>query len=117
MNIPDDPRKRHRSNDHHTSVQGAYDVGFRAGTQKAKLLIAYFDYPSLTADEAMRHAGVSARSCYWKRCSELREMGYIEQVIVGGVAWERRGESGSMQIVCAITNEGRLAAKQILSAS
>lgn len=100
---------RYRANDHHTSVAGASDVAFRAGSQKAKLLLAYFDHGALTADEAMEHAGVSPRSCYWKRCSELRELGYIEMT-----GEERPGSSGSLQIVCHITADGIKAVRGLL---
>jgi len=103
MNIPDDPRKRHRKNDHRSSTEGAYDVAFRAGTQKAKLLISYFDHGHLTADEAAKEAGVSMRSCYWKRCSELRDLGFIEPVMDGDYPLNRPGDSGSLQMVCKIT--------------
>jgi hypothetical protein len=106
MTIPDESRKRHRKQDHHTSEQGAYDVAFRAGTQKAKLLTAYFDHGHLTADEAAKEAGVSMRSCYWKRCSELRDIGFIEPVMDGDTVIERPGDSGSLQMVCKITREG-----------
>jgi hypothetical protein len=106
VSIPDSSHKRHRTNDHATSTQGAYDVAFRAGTQKAKILLAYFDHGHLTADEAAKEAGVSMRSCYWKRCSELRDLGFIEPVMDGDYPLNRIGDSGSQQMVCKITRDG-----------
>lgn len=69
----------------------------RAGSQALRLLEAYrriADYRvtddrtdphpaeyGLTDSEARAIAGISARSCYWKRCSELRAEGLIRPVL------------------------------------
>lgn len=42
------------------------------------------------------------RICYWKRCSELRKLGYIEPT---GITRESR--AGQQQQACQITDEGR----------
>jgi hypothetical protein len=93
-----------RSTDPGTSGRAAHDVLGREGSQRHKLLLAFATGPAMTADEAMRRAGVSERSCYWKRISELREAGLIEKT-----GAERPGEQGSSQIVSQITEAGRAA--------
>lgn len=94
----------HRASDPATSRAGAKDVAVRSGSQRHKLLAAYADGAELTADEAMRRAGVSDRSCYWKRVSELVDGGLLEDT---GVT--RPGEQGSAQRVNRITPHGRAA--------
>ena len=71
----------------------------RSGSQRHLLLTAYGDGTPLTADEAMRRAGVNERSCYWKRISELVEIGLLADT--GTV---RTGEQGSAQRVNVITD-------------
>lgn len=41
------------------------------------------------------------RVCYWKRCSELRKLGFIEPT-----GWTRKSFAGQEQQVCEITVEG-----------
>ena len=43
-----------------------------------------------------------ARICYWKRCSELRKLGFIEPT-----GWTRASDCGHLQQVCQITDLGR----------
>lgn len=109
---------RHRTGDHATSVAGAHAVAFRAGSQSHRLLAGYEaagntkhiggdDY-GFTDEEAAEWAGL-LRSCYWKRCGELRQDGLIEvipQPSPDGVL-TRIGSAGSPRIVCRITDEGR----------
>lgn len=95
-----------RNTDPVTSRKGAADVAVRAGSQRHRLLAAYVTQGGrlaleLTADQAMRRAGVPERSCYWKRVSELVAGGYLEDT-----GQERRGEQGSMQRVNRITAKG-----------
>ena len=101
---PLDVRKgRTRRHDHVTSVAGAQAVSYRAGSQKERLLRAYrYAGPDgLTDEEACVLAGISLRSCYWKRCSELREDGVI--TLTGR---SRPGDAGVPRIICTITEEG-----------
>lgn len=72
---PEFRQGRHRIPDKATSVAGAVSVAYRAGSQKQRLLDAFkAAYPaSLTDDEACVAAGLPLTSCYWKRCSELRQ--------------------------------------------
>lgn len=95
--LPPDEMPTHgpavRTADPKTSHAGAKDVNFRAETQKHRILKAYERGP-LIADEAAVRSGTQ-RSCYWKRCSELREMGLIEPT-----GLQRRGFAGSEQMEC-----------------
>lgn len=84
-----------------TSKAGASDVVMRSGSQRHRLLSAYADGSQLTADEAMRKAGVNERSCYWKRVSELLHAGLLQDADT-----ERPGEQGSLQRVNRITERG-----------
>lgn len=109
---------RVRTDDPQTSHQGAADVATRAPSQAMKLLVQYArSNRSLTAEEAADLAGVNRPGvCYWKRCSELREMGYIAPVRIAGVLVTRTSAAGSAQMVCVITDAGReaLRAKGLL---
>ncbi len=57
----------------------------------------------LTDEEAGTVTGLadSPRCCYWKRCSELRQAGYISPT--GGA---RASTAGELQQVCRITEAG-----------
>lgn len=73
-----------RTDDPDTSKQGAVDVSIRKGSQQATLLKEYARpehwHNGLTDEEAGVRSGLARapRCCYWKRCSELRRMGLIE---------------------------------------
>ena len=66
-----------RTSDPDTSKAGAISVSFRAGTQKMP------------------------KCCYWKRCSELRQAGFIKTI-----GLTRPSSVGEAQQVCAITEAG-----------
>lgn len=93
-------RKRARASDPSTSRAAARDVSFRAGSQKAKLLGAFAE-GEYTDEEAAVRAGLSLRSCFWKRCGELRDAGLIEFT-----GQTRRGSAGSACGVSRITEQG-----------
>lgn len=93
-----------RTADPVTSNEGIRDVLPRAGSQQAKLLLAYANRPmGLTADEAGQSSGLSEnpRCGYWKRISELRRDGLISDT-----HRTRPGLAGSVQSVLAITAKG-----------
>lgn len=95
---------RQRIPDHPTSVAGAVAVKERAPSQKIQLLRAY-DYAGergFTDEQAAYYAGL-LKSCYWRRCTDLRSLGYIEQPEGSPV---RKGTSGVSRIICTITTEG-----------
>ena len=88
---------RTRNPDHETSTEGARQVAYRAGSQKARLLEAYSRYWSgLTDEDAAAYAGLLG-TCYWKRCGELRADGKI--VPTGQT---RMGSAGVPRIVCRL---------------
>lgn len=88
---------RTRHDDAPSSKAGAVAVATRAGSQKARLLQAYRDAGSagLTDEEAAAAADVPERSCWWKRCNELRESGLIR-----ATGHMRAGGAGVQRIVC-----------------
>jgi hypothetical protein len=102
FNLVDRRQGRHRNPDYQTSVEGAEDVAYRAGSQKARLLAVYKAvYPAgLTDEEAATRAGLPITSCYWKRCGELRQDGYIEMIVSEAGALTRPGQAGVSRVVC-----------------
>lgn len=100
-----------RSTDPDTS-RAAEPVRIKAGTQRARLLAAFavheigraiHETPGLTDEQAMLCAeGVAYTSEYAKRCSELREGGFIEPT-----GETRIGAAGAQRIVSRITDKGR----------
>jgi hypothetical protein len=94
-----------RANNGATSKAGAKSLTVRAGSQRA-LLLARYAVDSMTDEEAGNVSGLAMlpKCCYWKRCSELRQAGYI--TVTGSV---RVSSAGVDQIVCAITPAGRIA--------
>ncbi len=105
---PNPQRGRARRNDHATSIAGAADVAKRAGGQKAKLLSAYSNAPQgLNDEEAAERAGVPMRSCWWKRCGELRVLGLITELKdANGETVTRLSSANVPRIVCVITPLG-----------
>ena len=76
----------------------------RVNTHRALLLHEYF-YATLglTDEEAGARAALNGHDIkgYWKRCSDLRTLGLIEDLGI-----RRALTSGSQGIVCAITQAG-----------
>lgn len=86
--------------------------------QRGKLLKAYsndeFSHAGLTDEEAFRVAGLSERSCWWKRAGELREAGLITPLRDGhDVVVHRKGSAGVDRMVCVITDDGIRAIKSM----
>jgi len=90
-----------RNSDPETSRQIA---PMRIGSHRAILLEQYF-YATLglTDEEAGARAALGGHEIkgYWKRCSDLRTIGLIEDLGI-----RRALTSGSQGIVCAITQTG-----------
>jgi hypothetical protein len=101
--FPIHPRSGARKYDPETSKSAAKSVFFRSGSQKCVLLMTYHKHGELTDEEAGEMSGLrSNRSCcYWKRCSELREAGYI--TVVG---LRRSDTTKEAQQTCHITETG-----------
>jgi hypothetical protein len=93
-----------RTTDPETS-RAAEPVKVKAGTQRAYLLQAFaLDwFPDATDEEAMKRTGgwVKPVSEFAKRCSELREGGFIEPT-----GETRAGSAGPQRIVSRITPKG-----------
>jgi len=97
-----EPRVLARRSDPDTSHRAAENAALRSGSHKALLLVAYgYAQNGYTDEEAASVAGLSHIG-FWKRCSELRNLGFI---IPNGL--ERRASSGLMAQVCEITLEGK----------
>jgi hypothetical protein len=92
-----------RTTDPETS-RAAEPVKVKAGTQRAWLLSAFNRDVGLTDEEAMHETLGAVRpvSEYAKRCSELREGGFIEPT-----GETRAGSAGPQRIVSRITDKGR----------
>jgi hypothetical protein len=97
-----DPHKHARRSDPDTSKEAAERLTGKRSMMR-RLLIAYLGR-DLTAEEATRAAGYGPADCAWKRVSDLKAVGYIEDTGV-----RRPGESGRRQAVLGITKTGRRA--------
>ena len=92
-----------RANDPATSTKAAQNLSVRAGSQRA-LLLSRYAVADMTDEEAGHASGLAMlpKCCYWKRCSELRQAGYIATT---GVT--RHSSAQVDQQVCSITQTGR----------
>lgn len=91
-----------RSSDPLTSHLAAEEVKVRAGSHRARLLSVYREGLPLSDAEAASLADMPERSCWWKRCSELRQGGYIEP---HGLTIDP--ETEALVMTCRITDKGR----------
>jgi len=94
-----------RSTDPATSRQGAQDVLPRRDSQQGQLLRVYGENRiyGLTDEQAGDLSGLAKKPkcCYWKRCSELRQKGLIEDT-----GQEALSSAGSSMMVCRLTAKG-----------
>jgi hypothetical protein len=111
---PDDHEHTARDDDRPTSIAAGQNTRGRESIAM-RLLRAYADammndptHRGFTDEEAMIAAGFElVDDGHRRRCSTLRNDGYIEQWYVNGVGIERRSErTGKMRIVCIITPAG-----------
>lgn len=105
VHVAPEPFRLVRRTDPETSRKGARSVTYRAGTQKALLLLAYLRADRPLADaKAAALAGLLDRPgcCWWHRCSDLRADGMIEPV--GTAPSPITGED---VMICALTDLGR----------
>ena len=93
-----------RNSDPVTSKKAAKGASKRAPSQQTVLLKAYRGGRGLTDEEAGVITGLAfkPKCCYWKRCSELRTMGFI--VTTGDFA---KSSAGELQRICKITASGQ----------
>lgn len=108
-----------RRTDPHTSQLAADTIKIKAGSQRARLLIAFADHApaGLTDEEAALAAGIPLTSEYATRCSELRNAALIGQCFehtdTGPTPATRISSSGLARIVSAITDDGLTAAERL----
>lgn len=91
-----------RTPDHHTSIGAALkDLGRRGG-QRERIALAHFAHPAgLTDEEAANFAKLAPQSSPWKRCTELREWGYL---VWAGI--DRPTSTGTDAKVWRLTDDG-----------
>lgn len=89
-----------RNTDPVGSVNGAKHITPKRTSQAMRLLAVYAENPIMgcTDEEACSQAGVIHG---WKRCSDLRRLGYIEDA-----ATTRETLSGVLAMVCRVTQTG-----------
>ena len=106
-------RKRAPGTDTAPTAENAL-TSVSADSQRGRLLLAFYaaDDAGLTDDQAARQAEIGDKSCWWKRCGELRRAGLIEPMSAGDddTIVMREGESGMLRTVSVITPEGRAVA-------
>jgi hypothetical protein len=94
-----------RSTDPATSRRGAKDVLPRRDSQQGQLLRVYGTHRinGLTDEQAGDLSGLAQKPkcCYWKRCSELRQKGLIEDT-----GNEAMSSAGSPMMICRLTVKG-----------
>lgn len=93
-----------RRDDPSTSHKAARVAKFNAGSQKYMLLTAYARNEHGLTDEEAAQISDLLHVGFWKRCSELRNAGYIERT-----GETRIASSGAPQDVCRITEGGMMA--------
>jgi len=104
VSLPEpDPKTMARSTDPVTSKQAALQVSKRAPSQQVQLLQTFANGVELTDEESGDLTGLSKKPkcCYWKRLSELRQGGYIEDT-----GRTKASSVGEQQRVCRITAKG-----------
>lgn len=94
-----------RRTDPVTSLKSARDNKSKVswGSQRHKILVCYSMNSNLTDEEAGKESGLIANRscCYWKRCSELRQMG-----LIAATGDTRFSDAGKEQSVSEITAKG-----------
>ena len=84
----------------------------RPGTQRAKLLAAYGrnSFTTLSDEQAAALADLHYQGiCWWKRCSELRQGGFIRVVGHG------EGSNGAAVQRCGLTGKGLAKLRELAS--
>jgi hypothetical protein len=93
----------YRNSDPITSKKAAKGASKRSPSQQLIILKAFASGRGFTDEEVGTFTGLAfkPRCCYWKRCSELRAMGYI--IPTGDFA---KSTAGELQRICKITPKG-----------
>lgn len=105
---PDDPDTSRAAEDAVRVREGGDLTKVRRGTHRHRMLTAYAPVggvcPPLTDREAAKLVGLDGPGvCYWKRASELRQVGFITPT--GLTVLDE--QSGAQRELCAITAAGR----------
>lgn len=101
----EDSATRGRITDPDTADAAADVAKIRAGSQKQKLGEVYFQYPQgLTAEEAVKIAGLHGKGSPWHRVSDLKQSGVLR-----ATGRERPTENDAMAEVLAMTLRARIA--------
>ena len=97
-----------RTTDPVTSHLAAIESPERVAQRDRILLAFYFNRRrAMTDEQASQEAGVSPRSCWWRRCSELREDGLIFRVAdESGNSIQVKGSQGRPVHASIITGVG-----------
>jgi hypothetical protein len=92
-----------RNTDPETSKLAGKNIAVKGGSQRAQILAVYL-HGEYIDDEIGQITGLGnlPNCCYWKRCSELRQAGYIEPT-----GFTRRSRADKLQQICRITEAGR----------
>lgn len=88
---------RSRRVDRQTSVDAGNSIPISTPSHAALLEAFRSSADGLTDEEAAEIAGLHVRTCWWKRCSELRAAGLIVET-----GRTRKGSSGRQRIVCVV---------------
>lgn len=101
-----------RTGDYDTSIAGAASIRMRRRSQQFKLLREFCiaGDTGLTDEEAADAAQVPTLSCYWRRCTDLRQLGLIE-----ATDQRRKGEAGVPRIVSVVTEKGKEVYRRVIS--
>lgn len=97
---PTPPAHLARATDPATSHRAAARASMRTGSHKALLLAVYGRHGALSDAAAAQLAGLDHTRSWWKRCSDLRNEGFIAPCGHTTVRGER-------VMVCDITQTGR----------
>ena len=92
-----------RNTDPVTSKIAGKSASKRSPSQQMIILRAFASGRGFTDEEVGDFTGLSAnrRCCYWKRCSELRTMGFI--VPTGDFG---KSSANELQMICKVTTKG-----------
>lgn len=89
-----------RNTDPDTSKMAAAIVTAKESSTRVRLLHAYGGGATITDEQAAYRAGIQ-KGCWWKRCSELRQMG-----LIADTGERYNGAAGTPRMACRITAAG-----------
>jgi hypothetical protein len=100
-------KRRTSGNTYLTGTAAVRELARHAPNQRVKLLIQYAADKGSNGegliDEEAGAAAALLHTCYWRRCTDLRDEGLIERP---ADARMRKGSAGTDRMVCEITDAG-----------